>query len=157
MHSLSGLVTGLDVQFNLKPVHRKHSTLSSACLQASYSSSLIQSLSRETCDMSASPCTIPQGACAQVVECFCMLCVPPSPRMCLLQRSDVLRVSLFSDTKSSQHAAGHRAWPSRVSVLCTPSLPRPELFIRLGEVTHIYYSFCIPGVKLPVQQHRCET
>lgn len=77
--------------------------------------------------------------------------------MCLLQRPDVLRVSLFSDTKSSQHAAGHRAWPLRVSVLHTPSLPRPELFIRLGEVTHIYYSFCIPGVKLPVQQHRCET
>lgn len=80
MHSLSGLVTGLDVQFSFKPVHRKHSTLSSACLQASYSSSLIQSLSRETCDMSESSCTIPQGACAQVVECFCVLCPLPSPQ-----------------------------------------------------------------------------
>lgn len=80
MHSLSGLVTGLDVQFSLKPVHRKHSTLSSACLQASHSSSLIQSLSRETCDMSASLCTIPQGACAKVVEFLHVMRILPPPQ-----------------------------------------------------------------------------
>lgn len=38
-----------------------------------------------------------------------------------------------------------------------PPVPLREIFIRFGEVTHIYYSFCSPGVKLPMQLQCCET
>lgn len=57
----------------------------------------------------------------------------------------------------TRHAAARWAWSSCFCVLSTTSVSLPELFIRLGEVTHIYYSSRLPGVKLPVQLQRCET
>lgn len=95
--------------------------------------------------------TLVRRTCVPVAECICMCSLS-----CLSQWPDVLRqwrrVCCFSDTKSRQQAAGRRARPSRISVLWR-ARPAPSWIIHpFGwSNAHIYYSFCIPGVKLPVQ------
>lgn len=107
------------------------------------------SLSWRTCERL---CVALLVTCVSVAECICMCSLS-----CLSQWPDVLRrwrrvCCFFFDTKSLQQAAGRRARPSRVSVLWR-ALPALSWIIHpFGwSNAHIYYSFCIPGVKLPVQ------
>lgn len=91
--------------------------------------------------------------CVSVAECICMCSLS-----CLSQWADALqrwRRVCFFDTKSRQRDGklGHRASLFSGS----PGLPRPELFIRLGEVTHTSIIHCASLVSsYPCRRHCCE-
>lgn len=156
MHSLSGLVTGLQCRNTLAP----------QCLQTF--SMLLFILSNPGCTEGHVNFRAYAAECICMVFFFFCVCVCVSIHVRTLSHHSMcflwmwprairrMRVYIFrwnSDCMQQHVELSHLAF------LFSPHPPVPllEIFIRFGEVTHIYYSFCSPGVKLPMQLQCCET
>lgn len=156
MHSLSCLVTGLQCRNTLAP----------QCLQTF--SMLLFILSNPGCTEGHVNFRAYAAECICMVFFFFCVCVCVSIHVCTLSHHSMcvlwmwprgirrMRVYIFrwnSDCMQQHVELSHFAF------LFSPHPPVPlrEIFIRFGEVTHIYYSFCSPGVKLPMQLQCCET